>query len=178
MRTYLLTLLLSVILVAPASAVPVQWFVDGVFEDGGSLTGTFVYDADIAVFGQYSGVNLMTTAAGMFPGEIYLDESPGFLSGPNVSAFVTDASLPDLTGTPALGLTVLVPLTNAGGTIDLFPHDTIEAVCNNPTCFSAVAPVRRLESGTVSTIPPAVPEPATWTLIGLGALALVARRRR
>lgn len=177
MKRFLLPIGLCLLAAAPSSAVPLTWHVIGVWEDGGGLSGSFVYDADAGAFGLYSDVQLFTTAGGSYAGELYFDESPGFLSGSIASAFVTDAGIADLTGTSALGLTYSGFLTNAGGTIDLFAPDTIEAACNNPTCFSAGAPFRELTWGRVSTDPSAVPEPATGMLLGIGGLTLWFCRR-
>jgi hypothetical protein len=43
-----------------ASAVPIQWTLDGVtFIDGGTASGSFVFDADLSI---YSSINTSTTA--------------------------------------------------------------------------------------------------------------------
>jgi hypothetical protein len=52
-----------------AQAIPVIWTLEGVlFEDGGTASGSFVYDADTSTF---SDTYIVTTSGSMFPGEAY-----------------------------------------------------------------------------------------------------------
>src|SRR4051812_46989053 len=59
--------LICAILVNPAKA-DIIWSVDGTFQDGGTVSGTFT----INVYGYVSGYDLTTTAAGLFNGFHYL----------------------------------------------------------------------------------------------------------
>ena len=52
-----------------ASATPLLWTLNGlVFDDGGTASGSFVYDADSHHF---SAINLATTAGSILPGATF-----------------------------------------------------------------------------------------------------------
>lgn len=83
-RIAFLTLIASVssLAIAP-SASAVLWNIDGTFEDGGKITGTFDFDESVSLDGEYSNINL-TTSAGTsilpdntteIPGNIYDSEN-------------------------------------------------------------------------------------------------------
>ncbi len=59
-----------------AQAIPILWTLDSVtFVDGGTATGSFVYEADTITF---SMINVTTTAGGGFLGASYTDDHPSF----------------------------------------------------------------------------------------------------
>ena len=45
-------LLILIMLTGTASADPVTWTIDGIFDDGGQVLGSFVYDADTETFSE------------------------------------------------------------------------------------------------------------------------------
>jgi hypothetical protein len=118
-----------------ATAVPIKWTLSGItFLDGGTVTGTFVYDADTNT---YSSVSIITTAtnpptAGFVPGATYTAPHPP--SGADVLYAITNPSLPDLTGTPVVIIRFAQVLTNAGGTTNVF--NVAEGTCFSNSCTS------------------------------------------
>lgn len=150
------------LLSAPALAVPVLWSVeDVVFEDGGTASGTFVFDADTSL---YSDIDITTTAGTDLPGASYgtpLDTLDPFL----LETFFSDISTDVI-----LQLSFADALTNAGGTTSA---EIIE-VSFFPTLLA------RGGTGSVVSIDEVtpVPEPGTLTVFGLGLFALVVARRR
>lgn len=110
---------LFVLLCVPriASADDVTWDLSGVtFTDGGTATGSFVYNADTNTL---SSINIVTSSGTAFGGADYTATDPGGY-GPfsNELLFVTSGS-GDLTGTPALDLIFDSNLTDSGGTVGL-----------------------------------------------------------
>jgi hypothetical protein len=62
-----------------AHAGPITWDVSGTFDYGGTISGSFTYDADTNV---YSAIDLVTTAAVYSPGS-YVPCTPGTGCWPN-----------------------------------------------------------------------------------------------
>ena len=142
------------------------WNLTGTFDDGGSASGSFVYDANLNA---YSAVNIITTLGSSRTGDTHTFVSGGF--APSSTAVLFAANSPQFTGSPAFAVFFNSPLTNGGGVIGIMGQ---EASCNNPTCAAPSAPARALTIGSVST----VPEPGTLTLLSLGGAALGLIRRR
>lgn len=175
-----------------ASAMPVTWYVDLTFTDGGSANGSFVFNADAGTAcsggtspcGQFSSVDIVTTAGLSLPGATYT-----FVCGQDVptctgvspdstEAMFLTSNAADQTGLPALALffTAAGPLppaglTDAGGTIDM-SNTTAgaaqEALCSGASCATPGTPNRSADAGFVTT----TPEPSTALLLG-GAIALL-----
>jgi hypothetical protein len=169
---------LLAILTTAASANVLIWTVsNATFDDGGTLNGSFGYDADLNAF---SSINLITTPGSLLGGASYVAIDPcctgGGLPNADFLLFVTQPS-GDLTGTPLLIFELLDTMTNAGGSIDFdiaAPfHEEGTCVAG---CASLNAPDRQLVSGTLSA---PTPEPGTFFLtVPLAAMALWLRRRR
>jgi len=132
-----------------ASAAPVTWYLQGVtFVDGGTATGSFVYDANTNT---YSSINITTTSGATLQGFTYAFYDPTF-SDATIVDFVTSNN-PNKTGTSYLELDFTPPLTNAGGTIPL-NNASVEFTCINAACNPPGAgPSRVLASGSVTTTP-------------------------
>lgn len=160
-----------------AQAVPIQWTLNGVtFTDGGTASGTFVYDA---ATNTYSNINITTTAGSTVTTGAtfqFVCTSPctGVSASPTQVLFLSAAPSGDLTGARGLALWFVAPLTDAGGGHDL-ASNSMEASCSNAVCQGNEPPQRQADSGTVQGAPvppPAEPSPVP-TLGEWGLLALV-----
>jgi len=165
-----------------AHAVPLTWTLnDAVFSDGGTATGSFVWDADTETFGAYeftvSGGDTATfspltynTANAAF-GPIHAEFDAGSYRV-RLFRFVTEVDQVERN----LYVSVDAPLTNAGGLVGLdfvSPYSAGE-------CFTC-APYRPFVAGNLSAEGVSgVPEPAAWGLmvLGFGGLGAALRRRR
>ena len=149
------------------TAAPILWNLTGTFDDGGSASGSFVYDANLNA---YSAVNIITTL-----GSIRTGATHNFVSGgiaPSSIQVLFAANSPQFTGSAAFAVFFGSPLTNGGGVIAITGQ---EASCSDPTCVAPSGPARILTIGSVSST---VPEPGTLTLLSLGGAALGLFRRR
>lgn len=143
----------------------VHWLVSGVFDDGGTLSGSF----SLNQYGFLSAWDLTTTPGLLLGGYEYK-------SGTSTVADPTSFSISFAT------------LANKGGFDLVFANDLTSQTAFDPLVLGGLssecdvnsycpnAPVtRELVSGAAY-----VPEPATWLLmtIGMGAVGGMARRRR
>jgi hypothetical protein len=98
--------------VVPAKATPVDWFLQSVtFDDGGTASGSFTYDA--ALDG-YSNWNI-TVTPGTLTAYNYLPAVDGGFEGVHSASAVDFVASPDGLGR-YVRLTFVDPLTDAGGT--------------------------------------------------------------
>jgi hypothetical protein len=148
----------GILLTASASANQVTWDITGQFDDGGTISGSFVYDADL---NQFSSIDVTTSAGSVLSGALYTLPDPCCISAANFLLFVTATG--DLTGTPVFSDFLVSPMTDAGGTIDLATSGPLfsEESCANPICGGPAGPERSVISGDVSS----VPEPNTFLLV-------------
>ena len=168
-----------------ADARPTLWVFSGVmFFDGGTLSGSLVFDPDAGTpcslggspCGVYSNVNVTTTTGSVRNGATY-----HFVCGTDVPN--CDGVSPDSTevllltsnsanqnGLPGLNLlftgvsTAFPPqgLTDAGGVVDISDSSpdvgaVFEAKCLGQTCFTGIGPGRFNTSGLVIGSPGAIP---------------------
>ena len=163
--------LVSVFLLASmapyAHATLVQWTISSsTFDDGGTLSGTFVFDT-VAI--TYSSINLTTTAGSAFGGANYTSpltifSANSFHAGP--SAAPSRLSLSNFIGggwaTP--------------GVISGFGFG--ERACLNAGCTSVGSSLRAGASSNATGV--VIPEPGTAVLLlaGLGCLFALRRRGR
>jgi len=120
-------LLLPFLFTVAATAQPFTWCLLGVtFDDGGTATGCFTYNADTNT---YSDINITTTDGSVFNGANYDTVNLNF----KVAAtgfLVLTSSAPDQTNLPAIQL-VFPPLPDRGGTIEL---GAVEGTCEDALC--------------------------------------------
>ena len=155
-------------LAAQSHAAPLTWHLQGVtFADGGTASGSFVFDADSTA---YSNINMVTTAGSSLPGATY---SILYVAFPNALIALQTAGAPQ--GSTALQFLFASNLTNAGGTVNIhLSSNGFEGTCDaSQICASNF----RLVTAGAVTAANAVPEPATAALLPAALLALAISRR-
>src|SRR5260370_6220958 len=116
-----------------ATADPLIWTLTGVtFDDGGTASGSFLFDSTGVFSGIYSQINI-TPSGGSIAGATYATLFPGCANGPTLLC-VVPVSQADLTGSPILEFNLTPSLTGLGGSSSLSGN---EGVCTNPSCSSA-----------------------------------------
>ena len=146
----------SVFLALSAQAMPVTWtLVDVTLSDGGTASGSFVFDAATL---EYSDVAVNTTPGTIRPGDAYNDDLPRTVPSARTITFWTPNSLPRF---------VMIfgeDLTDAGGTVLIAPGllSSFEYDCSTPDadCFQIIPDSRRFVTGgsVTATAPPVVVE--------------------
>lgn len=165
-----------ILLAGMASAGPVTWsLVNTNFDDGGTASGFFVFDADTNTILNW---NLNTTAGSVLGDFQYIpsDSSAGVFSG--VFEFWSNQLYPGCCGfleNRYLMLGVDSPLTNAGGTVNLTPGQLGQL--GGAECLNC-DPYRLITTGSVTSSGPAMPEPRSLYLLVLGCAVLAAARHR
>jgi len=157
---------------AGALAVPLTWTIsNAAFGDGGTASGTFVYDADTNTF---SNINITTTTGSVRSGASYsfVCTAPcnGVIPNSSQSLMLTLSSASDQTGAPGFAIFFTQPLSNVGGNRGL---SGLEATCSNATCTAPTGASRSLNTGVVTApITSGRPVPA-MSEISLGMMALL-----
>ena len=148
---------LSMACVLSANAAPVVWTLDGVTRsDGGTVTGSFTYDA---ATNTYSAINIISTpGSSSVPGEAYGEPIPAISIGADFLYMARTPVPADLTNQNAIFFGYPA-LTDAGGTLTLGLISS-ETLCASSDCTGPVVDAVRL-SGQVTTTPPTPPAIAT-----------------
>jgi ethanolamine utilization protein EutP (predicted NTPase) len=173
MRRFLFLVLASGLCANVASAKPVLWTLQGVtFNDGGTASGSFVYDA---YTNTYSSINI-TTTDGTAPGPVsmagatyrFLDPGVVPVYPRDLIAVVTATG--DLSGVPVLAIVFASDLTDTAGTVPLEPGFG-EGVCTSSNCSTLITN-RSVSAGSLNgqAVTPAIPSLSTWGLLGTALL--------
>jgi hypothetical protein len=150
---------------ATVCAAPLEWAIDSLaFNDGGTASGTFTYNADTNT---YSNIDIVTTVGSAFEGAAYNAVNT---SAPNSSDFLGAMIFP-LGGLPTLQLSFAASLTNDGGNVAIDGY--AESMCGD-ACEFAISDYRYISAGQIS----AVPVPAAVWLFGSALAGLGWIRRR
>jgi len=162
-----------------AYAVPVVWTLNGVtFNDSGTASGSFTYDADTNT---YSAISISTTAGSNKGAASYDVLISGFATATSFR-FANSANSGAYIGTPVLDF-AFSALTNAGGSVTLDTPTSYEADCGNASCTTDAGSNRIVNAGTVEGAQPssgstAIPTMPIYGLVltVLGVLAIAGRR--
>jgi hypothetical protein len=153
------------------SARPVTWTFSGVtLSDGGTMSGSFVYDADTNT---YSSINI-TTSGGSQTGTTFAVAHTAVASSANFFYVLPSGPITALS-THSLLLVFPAALTNAGGTRALVLQG--EFVCGGATCAPTPGISLRDSAGGLLTgvpvppPPPTTPAPTSVLLLATGLLA-------
>lgn len=173
MKTWIWAVALAIGLsLAASSAFATTWTVTGTRDGGGTISGSFDYDAGTDT---YSAINI-TTTAGSLPGATYTAANVAFSNPTRLVAVTTGGAD---AGQPAMGLTFSAALSGAAGTRTF---TAIEGTCS--VGCGGLSGVSRSASGSAnSAVPAAIPTMSEWAMILLGVLlaggaALTIQRRR
>jgi len=136
------------------NARPITWTLNATFDDGGTASGGFTYDADTGTFSNWN----VSTAGGntsvFFPFTFTTSNSTlGFNQNDKSGrqfVFSSNATFPDsLAPNPEsldLGITPVSPMSDAGGTLEISPGATLVF---SGECFDC-GPARNITVGTLS----------------------------
>jgi hypothetical protein len=160
-----------------ASAIPVQWTLeDVVFADGGTASGSFVFDADTST---YSRTDIVTTSGSILQGQSYHRDgltnlNPAivwFLGGSGPAAQLGLVFLPPGVVYEPNGAFGPNPLTNSGGWLSLDTLNGGEVDACYISCYDPLSLSRNFVSGGAFGVAVPLP-PAVWlfgsALAGLG----------
>jgi hypothetical protein len=167
MRTGVGLALIAAVTVSLSAAAPKIWTItNGTFDDGGTFSGSFVYDASTNT---YSSINVQTTTGHVFgnpSASTYTVLNPGIAPTAKTVLFVDQPGQFSYMGDPTLDLGFSTALTDAGGTVNL---SGTEYTCSAQNCNGLGSPSRGVTGGTASAAGPVTSAP---TLSGWGTAAL------
>ena len=154
MKKFALAAMAALLASTASYAGPLTWnLTDVTFDDGGTASGWFTYDADTNALSDWA---ITTTDGSVLSGATYTPAGYGYAYN---GYFLFSLGSPYLLFTPASAL------TDAGGTVALSQNGYGSYECNN--CYPY-----RFASGSLTTETASVPEPASWAFM-LGGFAMV-----
>ena len=171
--------LLFAVLAALSTGIPasagIVWNLNASFTDGGTASGSFLWDALTDTIGAYSiSVSGGNTTA--FPPVAYTNADSSF----SWSLFIGDTHntfLFQLNGSSRqLRFTPVADLTNAGGTVAV-DLNTAGGGSGSIECFNC-GTYRLMSGGSLTSAATSAPEPAAGAMVlaALGAMAALGRR--
>lgn len=151
----------------------VTWFVTGIFDDGGTLSGHFTINVYGYLMNDYK---LVTTSGSEVPGFTYTKDTSYWQNGTFYAHFQPGYKGDlHLTFENNLGVASLLNPMKVGANGESYECQ------DNWNCYQEVGDkLRYFASGRASTDKGLVPEPATWglMLLGFGAVGGALRTRR
>ena len=157
----------------PSNAAQIKWEVQNAFfDDGTSLTGSFIFDT---VLGAFSDLDLRTET-GALSGVVYSGDPIEQFFGPPALVFDTASGA---TGIGEQGMILIFADLLFDPTKVVGIQEGLEGICVDADCADPPDPARALFSGG-SVVAAAVPAPLGLPLLitGTAILGLAARRRR
>lgn len=159
---------------SPVKAAVVNWTLDDVtFDDGGTVTGSFEYDADTNKIGNF---DISVTDGSTFSSFDY--QLAGYYKVFDVRGF----SLRNFNSNNRwFQLVFDSPLTNAGGIVSYNPNLSFEATCFSVDCSKPVYSARFFNKGTLVGTPPIKEVPEPLSIMGTvlaGGIGVAIKKKR
>ncbi len=150
MKTLLSALagVLMLVLANTASAAPVTWYLTATLNDGGTASGSYVYDA---ASNTYSNFNIVSTTGTQRNGDVYTVGGYPY----NSASFFLAKNAGESAG---IYFYLVGPMSGAGGTILLSGGQ--EWDCATPNCGTGTN-ARTMTSGSITTTAPPAPPAIT-----------------
>ena len=162
--------LFATVVASLAVATPRTWYIsNGTFDDGGTYSGSFVYDA---ATNTYSSINLQTAGGTVWYASAFTALDAPFTSNASFLYLLPASGQATYLNGPILYFAFSAPLPDANGTVS--PSGG-EGLCVTAACDTFSSGRRRsIATGTISTTapspPPTVPTLSQWGMFLLAGL--------
>jgi hypothetical protein len=139
-----LVLVTALLCTVAANATGLPWQLQATFDDGGTASGTFVYDD---ATNTYSQVDVTTTTGTTRAGAHYTKAN--LVAAGNAFVLLLTGATGDLTGTPSFAVMLVSPMTRYGGNLQLDLTGVFhqEESCADAGCTGGTTPRRYVTSG-------------------------------